>query len=97
MKNKSQHAYKESPEYIGNMDDEPNVLYGDSLNIKIGKEIKKLRLENDFSQEQFGELIGTKKANVSMLENGKLNPSILYLEKVANALNLDLLFSFKER
>jgi repressor LexA len=58
------------------------------LNKHIGEEIKRRRKEKGLSQVQFGELIGTIQANVSLLEQGKLNPSVGYLEKVAKALGI---------
>ena len=40
------------------------------MNDEIGKRVRKIRLQKGISQEQFGELIGIKKAAVSKIENG---------------------------
>ena len=40
------------------------------MNYEIGKRVRKIRLQKGISQEQFGELIGMKKAAVSKIENG---------------------------
>lgn len=40
------------------------------MNYEIGKRVRKIRLQKGISQEQFGELIGIKKAAVSKIENG---------------------------
>ena len=39
------------------------------MNYEIGKRVRKIRLQKGISQEQFGELIGIKKAAVSKIEN----------------------------
>ena len=59
MNNK--HAYQGEKEFLGNMDDEPNVLYDDKLNQQIGKEIKKLRLETIFHKNSSENLLELKK------------------------------------
>lgn len=41
-----------------------------TMNYEIGKRVRKIRLQKGISQEQFGELIGIKKAAVSKIENG---------------------------
>ena len=38
---------------------------------EIGTRVKKVRLRKGISQEQFGEIIGIKKAAVSKIENGE--------------------------
>lgn len=38
---------------------------------EIGTRVKKVRLRKGISQEQFGEIIGIKKAAVSQIENGE--------------------------
>jgi len=42
-----------------------------------------------------GELLNKPRGNVSKLENGKFNPSIEYLSKVANALEMKLQIRFE--
>lgn len=61
-----------------------------TLNEKIGAEIRRLRKKKGMTQQQFGTAISTIQANVSLLEKGKLNPSIEYLEKVAHALEIEV-------
>lgn len=61
-----------------------------TLNEKIGAKIRRLRKTKGMTQQQFGTAISTMQANVSLLEKGKLNPSIEYLEKVANALKIEV-------
>lgn len=41
------------------------------MNKDVGNRVKKIRLRKGLSQEQFGELLGIKKAAVSKIENGE--------------------------
>ncbi len=92
MKRKYKNLY---PEETFSPKDEPRFSYRNKLNIQIGSKIKRLRIKKGLTQEQLGELIDTKKPNVSKLENGKVNPSIEFLEKVAYALDKELGVEFK--
>lgn len=51
------------------------------------------RLEKGLTQAELAEKIGTKQSAISRLESGSYNPSIHFLEKVAKALNLNLVVS----
>lgn len=50
------------------------------------KEIIQARLEQNLTQNDLAQLIGTKQSNISRLENGNANPSLEFLEKIASAL-----------
>lgn len=60
----------------------------------IKKEIIKLRLEKGLSQKDLAEKVGTRQSAISRLENGEYNPSIEFLNKVANALGKELHVKF---
>jgi len=60
------------------------------LNTELGAEIKRLRIAKGMTQLQLAEAILTKQANISLLEKGKLNPSVEYLEKVALVLEIEV-------
>jgi transcriptional regulator with XRE-family HTH domain len=49
-----------------------------------------LRLERGWSQAELAERTGTKQANISRLESGLANPSVKFLQKLANALGESL-------
>lgn len=53
----------------------------------IGEAIKKARLSKNLTQEQLGELIGVRKAQVSKIENGK-NLTMATVSKVFKAMNI---------
>lgn len=57
---------------------------------EIKKQIIKLRIEQGISQKELADKIGTKQSAISRLENDDYNPSIDFLNKVANALGKKL-------
>lgn len=54
------------------------------------------RVAKGLTQKQLAEMIGTKQSSVSRLENGTGNPSLAFLQKVAEALGLELVVGFRE-
>lgn len=66
------------------------------LNKHIGAEIRRLRKEKGLTLEQLGLLIDKPKSNISALENGKFNPSVEYLVKIAEALENKMNISFSK-
>lgn len=67
-----------------------------SLQIKVGKNIQKLRELMGISQQDLAAKCNFEKSNMSRLEAGRVNPTLSTLEKVANALEISLaeLFDF---
>ena len=51
---------------------------------EIGKRIKELRIENNLSQQQFGNLLAVSQDTVSLWENGKSLPTTENLIIIAN-------------
>jgi transcriptional regulator with XRE-family HTH domain len=58
--------------------------------LDLGQQILHFRHERGWTQKELAEKAGTKQANISRLENGLLNPSIDMLQRVAEALEVDL-------
>lgn len=50
------------------------------------------RLELGLTQQQLADRIGTKQSAISRLESGNFNPSLMFAQKVANALGAKLYF-----
>jgi len=50
----------------------------------------KARKEQNITQEELAQRIGTQKSNISRFENGSCNPSLDFLAKVAHALGKEL-------
>lgn len=59
----------------------------------IAQAVIEKRLETGLTQTALAKKIGTKQSAISRLESGSYNPSITFLEKVAKALNLNLIVS----
>ena len=47
--------------------------------MSIGKQIKKIRLENKLTQAQFAEIMGLEQAQISEYENDKVKPSKVFM------------------
>lgn len=60
-----------------------------TMNYEIGKRVRKIRLQKGISQEQFGELIGIKKAAVSKIENGDNSLSRSNLISICKQFNIN--------
>lgn len=57
---------------------------------KLGKSLKRYRLEAQLTQEQLAEIVGIHPTYVGKLEAGKNNPSVKMLFKISRALNVKL-------
>ena len=63
--------------------------------IQLGKRIRYLRKEKKWSQLDLALESNVNRNYISDLEKGRRNPTILVLEKIAIALNIDLATLFK--
>ena len=59
--------------------------------------IIKRRVERGLSQKELARKIGTKQSAISRLESGTCNPSLSFLQKVSEALNVELKISLTEK
>jgi DNA-binding XRE family transcriptional regulator len=59
----------------------------------IGDMIKKVRKKRELTQEQLGELVGVKKAQISRLENNTKNVTVETIIKIFNAMKADVNFN----
>lgn len=59
-----------------------------SEKIKIGDKIRKIREEKKITQKELAERLGTSQQNLAQYENGKRNPKIKTLQKIADALEI---------
>lgn len=62
----------------------------------LGARIRELRVERRLSQERLAELMSANVTYISSVERGRENPTLEFLTKVADALDVDLadLFAF---
>lgn len=61
---------------------------------RVGEAIRQARLKKNLTQEQLGERIGVKKAQISKLESGK-NISFASLMRVLKAMNIPATLNMK--
>ena len=59
----------------------------------IGDMIKKVRKDRKLTQEQLGELVGVKKAQISRLENNTKNVTVETIIRIFNAMKADVNFN----
>ncbi len=59
--------------------------------------IIKKRIEKGFTQKDLAQKIGTKQSAVSRLESGDYNPSVSFLQKIAQALDSELKISLTKK
>lgn len=57
--------------------------------------IIRARLEKGFTQKELAERIGTKQSAIARLETGNANPSVDFLERIANAMGYSLQIQIK--
>ena len=57
----------------------------------------KKRIEKGLSQKELAQRIGTKQSVISRLESGTYNPSLSFLQKVGEALDVKLKISLAEK
>jgi len=62
---------------------------------RVSKNIQRIRREKDLSQEEVAHLADIHQTYLSGVETGKRNPSILVVERIAKALNVDISELFK--
>jgi len=61
----------------------------------IGDMIKKVRKERKLTQEQLGELVGVKKAQISRLENNTKNVTIETIIRIFTAMKAEVNFNIQ--
>ena len=66
-----------------------------SLQIIVGKRIQKIRTSKGISQQELAAKCNFEKSNMSRLEAGRVNPTLATLEKVASALEINIIEFFK--
>ena len=60
----------------------------DNISAKLGKNLKKIRTEKGISQGDISRTLNMDRGYISSVENGRRNPTIVTLEKLASALGV---------
>lgn len=58
--------------------------------VRYGKAVRKIRMEQNISQEDFADKCGLHRTYISDVELGKRNVSLENIERIANALGMSL-------
>lgn len=62
----------------------------------LGAKIRTIRKEMGITQEQLAHSIGKDQQSIQRLEAGNINPTYVYLQEIAEGLNIPLLEMLKE-
>jgi transcriptional regulator with XRE-family HTH domain len=65
------------------------------LKRNFGRRLRYLRRSRDLTQEQLAELVGRSVNFISLVENGDTAPSFETIERLAKALNVDVVDLFR--
>ncbi|TCK85088.1 helix-turn-helix domain-containing protein [Albibacterium bauzanense] len=80
--------------YIGKKETEKRNEFENELRLDLlGQAIKQVRLERNMTQEELGELVGVKKAQISKIENNATNARFATILKVFKALDVKVNFN----
>lgn len=80
--------------FIGKKGTKNRDAFDNELKIEfLGQTIKEIRIERNLTQEQLGELVGVKKAQISKIENSLTDARIETILKVFKALNAKINFN----
>ena len=66
-----------------------------ALQIKVGKRIQEIRIEKEMSQQDLAARCNFEKSNMSRLESGRANATLLTIQIVANALGVPVVELFR--
>lgn len=61
------------------------------LAYEVGKMVSEARIARNLTQANLAKLVGTKQPSIARIERGSYLPSLTFLEKIANALDTQLL------
>ena len=68
------------------------------LHIKflLANAVLEARIRKGWSQKELSKAVGTRKANISKIESGLANPTLEFIGKLSNVLDLKIEFEFIE-
>lgn len=82
--------------YIGKIGTKKRDEFENELRLDLlGNAIKQARKEKNLTQEQLGELVGVKKAQISKIENRATDARFSTILKVFNALDVKVNFNWE--
>jgi transcriptional regulator with XRE-family HTH domain len=64
-------------------------MHRETSSKRLGENLKKLRLKKKMSQGDISRKLGVDRAYISSIENGRMNPTLTTLEKLAEAIGIN--------
>jgi ribosome-binding protein aMBF1 (putative translation factor) len=61
-----------------------------SISIKVGQRVRETRISKNLSQEQLADLANVHRTYIGMVERAEKNITLVNIEKIADALNVNL-------
>lgn len=61
-----------------------------SISTKLGQNVKKIRNKKGMSQGDISRKLNMDRGYISSIENGRRNPTLTTIEKIASALGVDI-------
>jgi transcriptional regulator with XRE-family HTH domain len=55
----------------------------------LAANVRRLRMAKEWSQDRLAEAIGVEQNAISLIENGRSNPTLMIIEAIADALDAD--------
>ena len=71
------------------MQENKNMTDKDRLK-KLATNLKRERLKRNLSQEELAELVNISRNSVSLIETGKINPTVIKVIDIAKALGIEV-------
>lgn len=68
-----------------------------SLGETVAENLRRIRLECGFSQEELADLAGVNRNYIGMIERRENSPTVDMIERIANALGIDPAILFKRK
>ena len=83
-------------QFVGKIGTQKRDSFENELKLDLlGQTIKKIRKDRNLTQEQLGELVGVKKAQISKIENSLTDARFETILKVFTALNAKINFNIE--
>ena len=65
-------------------------MYKKNISIKFGERVKEIRISKNLSQEQLAHLADVHRTYIGMIERAEKNITLVNIEKIAKALNVNI-------
>jgi len=66
------------------------IKYMNEISKKLGENLRRIRKEKEMTQERICEILDLDRGYISSIENGKRNPTLSTLKKLADALTISV-------